>query len=291
MGLDMHAKSPTLQPKKNCRFSCYRLVSVLLFFCSGAFAVELEGLAVQGGLIFGKAAPGSEVTLDGRGVSISAEGHFVIGFGRDETGTRQLEVKLPGQNDFHRALAVKARQYALERVDGLPAAKVTPDADALERIQQEARLIATARQHRDQQAYYAAGFRWPATGRISGVYGSQRILNGKPRRPHYGVDIAAPQGSPVYAPANGLITLTHPDMYFTGGTIILDHGQGLSSTFLHLSEILVEAGTFVNQGDLIARIGATGRATGPHLDWRMNWLDRRVNPQPLPGPMNSFKDE
>ncbi len=258
------------------------LVFLLFIFYSSAFAVELDGLAIQGGLIFGKATPGSEVTLDGQLVSISAEGHFVIGFGRDETGTRQLDVKLLGQDDFHRDLALQARQYALERVDDLPPAKVTPDADALERIQQEAVLIATARQHRAQQAHYATGFKWPATGRISGVYGSQRILNGKPRRPHYGVDIAAPQGSPVYAPANGLITLTHPDMYFSGGTIILDHGQGLSSTFMHLSEILVEVGTFVDQGDLIARIGMTGRATGPHLDWRMNWLDRRVNPQPLP---------
>ena len=142
-------------------------------------------------------------------------------------------------------------------------------------------MVSTARQHRDKQAYYASGFAWPAKGRISGVYGSQRVLNGEPRRPHYGLDIAAPTGSPVYAPADGLITMTHPDMFYSGGTIILDHGQGLSSTFLHLSEILVEAGVFVKQGDLIGRIGSTGRASGPHLDWRMNWLDRRVNPQPL----------
>ena len=142
-------------------------------------------------------------------------------------------------------------------------------------------MVATARQHRDTDAYYTAGFSWPANGRISGVYGSQRILNGKPRNPHFGLDIAAPTGSDVYAPADGLVTLTHPDMLLSGGTIILDHGQGLSSSFLHLSEILVEAGVFVKQGDLIARIGATGRASGPHLDWRMNWLDRRVNPQLL----------
>ena len=118
-------------------------------------------------------------------------------------------------------------------------------------------------------------------GRISGVYGSQRVLNGNPGRPHYGLDIAAPTGSPVYAPASGIVTLAHNDMYFSGGTLILDHGHGLSSSFLHLSEILVEAGTRVKKGDLIARIGATGRASGPHLDWRMNWLDRRVDPRPL----------
>ena len=148
-------------------------------------------------------------------------------------------------------------------------------------------MVATARQHRDNQAYYADGFSWPAKGRISGVYGSQRILNGKPHNPHFGLDIAAPEGTVVFAPADGLVTLTHPGMLLSGGTIILDHGQGLSSTFLHLSEILVEAGIFVKQGDLIARIGATGRASGPHLDWRMNWLNRRVNPQLLIPPIES----
>ena len=142
-------------------------------------------------------------------------------------------------------------------------------------------MVANARQHRDQKAHYAGGFNWPATGRVSGVYGSQRILNGEPRRPHFGLDIAAPEGTEVYAPADGLITLVHPDMYYSGGTIILDHGQGLSSTFLHLSKVLVEAGATVRQGDLIGLIGATGRASGPHLDWRMNWLDKRVDPQPL----------
>ena len=142
-------------------------------------------------------------------------------------------------------------------------------------------MVASARARRDQRTDYAAPFAWPARGRISGVYGSQRILNGEPRRPHFGVDVAAPTGTPVYAPAPGIVTLAHEDMYFSGGTLIIDHGHGLSSSFLHLSEILVEAGTYVSRGDLIARIGATGRASGPHLDWRMNWLDRRVDPQRL----------
>ena len=141
--------------------------------------------------------------------------------------------------------------------------------------------MASARNRRDERTDFAGSFEWPATGRISGVYGSQRVLNGEPSRPHFGLDIAAPTGTPVYAPADGIVTLAHPDMYFSGGTMILDHGHGLSSSFLHLSEILVESGTQVNQGDLIARIGASGRASGPHLDWRMNWLDRRVDPRPL----------
>lgn len=259
----------------------YLLISLLLLIGNIAWAVELSGSATQGGLIFGTAEPGSSVSLDGTPVSISEDGHFVIGFGRDESGTRELQVTSPDGENFQKSMPVQARQYAIERVDGLPPSTVTPDPSATARIQEDARMVATARQHREKQAYYANGFIWPAQGRVSGVYGSQRVLNGEPRRPHFGLDIAAPEGTDVYAPADGLITMTHPDMYFSGGTIILDHGQGLSSTFLHLSKILVEAGTFVKQGDLIARIGSTGRASGPHLDWRMNWLDKRVNPQPL----------
>jgi murein DD-endopeptidase MepM/ murein hydrolase activator NlpD len=261
------------------------LASVLLAFCTYLHAVEIQGAPVQGGLMFGHTEPGSSVSLDGDTIAISANGRFVVGFGRDETGIRKLQVNSPGGEVFLRDLTVQPREYAIERVDGLPPATVTPQPEAAARIKEDARMVATAREHRDNRAYYVNGFAWPAKGRISGVYGSQRVLNGEPRRPHFGLDIAAPEGSDVFAPADGLITLTHPDMYFSGGTIILDHGQGLSSTFLHLSKILVEAGTFVKQGDLIARVGATGRASGPHLDWRINWLDRRVDPQPLMPPM------
>jgi len=263
------------------------LASVLLFICHAVYAVELTGEAVQGGLLFGQAEPGSSVLLDGAEIAISPAGQFVIGFGRDETGERELRVVSPTGETFHASYPVRKSQYDIERVDGLPPSTVSPDPAATARIREEARMVSTARQHRDIQAYYAGGFNWPAKGRISGVYGSQRILNGQPRNPHYGLDIAAPEGTSVFAPADGLVTLTHPGMLLSGGTIILDHGQGLSSTFLHLSAILVEAGTFVKQGDLIARVGATGRASGPHLDWRMNWLDRRVNPQLLMSPMEA----
>jgi murein DD-endopeptidase MepM/ murein hydrolase activator NlpD len=211
----------------------------------------------------------------------TTDGHFVIGFDRDETGTRELLVTHAELPPEKLQLTVKARAYDIERVDGLPPRTVTPDPAAAERIKQEAAMVATARRLRAQRIDYLQGFAWPAAGRISGVYGSQRILNGEPGRPHFGLDIAAPTGDPVFAPAAGIVTLTHNDMYFSGGTLIVDHGQGLSSTFLHLSEILVETGDEVQQGDQIARIGATGRASGPHLDWRMNWLDRRVDPQLL----------
>ncbi|RPH93645.1 MAG: M23 family metallopeptidase [Lysobacterales bacterium] len=246
-----------------------------------ANAVELDGEAVQGGLLFGLSSPGSQVLLDGAEIMVAADGRFVIGFDRDETGERTLLVREPDGAERTLILAVAPREYAIERVDGLPPSTVTPDPEALERIRLEAEMVEAARARRDPRTDYAEGFSWPAGGRISGVYGSQRILNGEPRRPHYGLDIAAPTGSPVFAPADGVVTLVHPDMYFSGGTIVLDHGQGLSSTFLHLSRTLVEAGAAVSKGDLIGEIGATGRASGPHLDWRMNWLDRRVDPQLL----------
>jgi murein DD-endopeptidase MepM/ murein hydrolase activator NlpD len=265
-------------------FSVQWLLFVLLAACllpAPAHAVKLDGEAVQGGLLFGLSSPGSRVSLDGAEIMVSADGRFVIGFDRDETGERTLKVREPDGAEKTVILSVALREYAIERVDGLPPSTVTPDPAALERIRREAEMVAAARARRDPRADYAEGFAWPAGGRISGVYGSQRILNGEPRRPHYGLDIAAPTGSPVFAPADGVVTLVHPDMYFSGGTIVLDHGQGLSSTFLHLSRTLVEAGAAVNQGDLIGEIGATGRASGPHLDWRMNWLDRRVDPQLL----------
>jgi len=244
-------------------------------------ALELQGEAIQGGLLFGTVNPESRVYLDDTEIMVSADGRFVFGFGRDETGQRILRIEEPSGGSESLNLTIASREYEIERVDGLPPQTVTPDPAAAERIRQEQEMVNSARRRRGVEADYSEGFAWPAQGRISGVYGSQRVLNGEPRRPHYGLDIAAPTGSPVYAPADGVITMTHPDMYFSGGTIILDHGQGLSSTFLHLSKILVEAGTTVRKGDLIAEIGATGRASGPHLDWRMNWLDQRVDPQLL----------
>lgn len=243
--------------------------------------LSLQGHSVQGGLLFGTTLPGARVVLDDEAIQVSAEGLFVIGFGRDETGSRLLQVTLPDGSRIRRELAVATREYNIERIDGLPPSRVTPGPAIMARIRAERAMARQARKRRDNAAHYAAGFSWPASGRLSGFYGSQRILNGEPRNPHYGLDIAAPEGSPVLAPAAGLITLTHPDMYYSGGTIILDHGQGLSSSFLHLSEVLVETGTLVQAGELIGRIGATGRATGPHLDWRMSWHDRRVDPQLL----------
>jgi murein DD-endopeptidase MepM/ murein hydrolase activator NlpD len=182
-------------------------------------------------------------------------------------------------------LKIAKREYDIQRIDNLPKRKVTPEKMDLVRIRKESALVKKARNRDDPRTDYLSGWQWPVKGRISGVYGSQRILNGKPRRPHFGVDVAAPTGTLVRSPADGIVTLAHPDMFFSGGTLILDHGQHLSSSFLHLSKILVKEGDRIKQGDPIAHVGATGRVTGPHLDWRMNFHKFQIDPQLLVPPM------
>ena len=162
---------------------------------------------------------------------------------------------------------------------------VTPPESVLARIKSENAKIAEARAQDRAEPDYLTGFVWPTVGRISGVYGSQRILNGKPRQPHYGIDIAAPAGTPVRAPADGIVTLAEGDLYYTGGTLIIDHGHGLTSAFLHMKDVEVALGQRVRQGERIGTVGSTGRSTGPHLDWRINWFKARIDPSLLAGPM------
>lgn len=208
-----------------------------------------------------------------------------MGFHRDEPGLRHLRVTLPDGRQLERDLKVAQRQYRIQRIDGLPPSKVSPNQKQLDRIWREAKIIKKARKVDTPATDFLAGFQWPLTGPISGVYGSQRILNGKPRQPHYGVDIARPVGTRVRAPAGGVVTLAESDLYFTGGTLAIDHGHGLSSWFLHLSKLLVKKGDRIEPGQEIAEVGATGRVTGPHLDWRMNLFEKRIDPSLLVGPM------
>jgi murein DD-endopeptidase MepM/ murein hydrolase activator NlpD len=259
------------------------LALLLLLSAAVAADITLQGKAQPGAVLFGKASQGSEVQLDGKLVPISADGHFVIGFGRDAKGTHTLKEITPAGSNYNMPIELAAREYKLERVDGLPPSKVSPQIpEVLARIKREGAQVATARTRRDgERLDYLNGFIWPVKGRLSGFYGSQRILNGVPKRPHYGLDIAASPGTTIVAPAAGIITLAAADLYYSGGTIILDHGQGFSSTFLHMSKVEVKVGQRVEQGENIGKVGATGRASGPHLDWRMNWLDQRVDPQPL----------
>ncbi len=263
------------------------LLSVLLTFACSISASELrfEGQFVQGGLITGYTVPGARVTFDGRNVRVSGDGVFLIGFGRDARPESTLEIAFPDGRTSARRLEIAKRNYKIQRIDGLPPRKVTPRPEDMKRIREEAARLKIARQRDEPRTDFLGGFIWPAVGRISGVYGSQRILNGVPRRPHYGVDVAAPVGTPVVAPADGVVTLAQLDMFFSGGTLLIDHGHGLSSSFLHLSEVLVKTGDRIKKGDLIARIGATGRVTGAHLDWRMNLFEARIDPQLLVGEM------
>ena len=248
--------------------------------------MRLDGPRTQGGLLRGRVPPGSTVEYAGDAVRVSKDGWFLVGFGRDAPPEAELVVVFPDGRRERQVLKVDRREYDIQRIDGLPPRKVTPRSEEdLARIRAEVKMVMQARAIDDPRADFLGGFRWPAKGRISGVYGSQRILNGEPRRPHFGVEVAAPTGTEVSAPADGVVTLVHPDVFFSGGTLILDHGHGLSSAFLHLSRILVEKGERVVQGQLIAEIGETGRATGPHLDWRMNLLHRRIDPALLVGPM------
>ena len=248
--------------------------------------MSLEGRSSQGGLLRGRVAPGSTVTLDGAPVRVSEEGWFLVGFGRDAPPEAVLTATFPDGRRERRTLRIERREYRIQRIDGLPPGKVAPRSEEdLARIRAEVAMVKKARLVDAPRTDFLDGFRWPVKGRITGVYGSQRILNGQPRRPHYGIDVAAPAGTKVLAPAAGVVTLTHPDMFFSGGTLILDHGHGLSSAFLHLSRILVEVGERVAQGQPIAEVGSTGRSTGPHLDWRINLFDRRIDPMPLAGPM------
>ncbi len=263
------------------------LLLVLAIAALPAQAAELvlEGDFLQGGLVYGQAAPGAEVTLDGRRVRVTAAGRFIFGFGRDAPPDAVLEVVWLDSRVELRQLAVAKREYNIQRIDGLPPKMVTPPESVLARIRAENGRIAEARAVDRAEPLFESGFVWPALGPISGVYGSQRVLNGEPKRPHFGVDVAAPVGTPVVAPADGVVAIADDDMYYTGGTVILDHGHGLTSAYLHMKEVLVKEGARVRQGDPIGSVGATGRVTGPHLDWRINWFDQRLDAALLVPPM------
>lgn len=261
------------------------LVGLLMAVGTQAGTLKLDREPLQGALIIGRTEPGATVTIDGSAVRVSNDGVFLLGFGRDAPSKARLSADFPDGSRTHRDLRVVQRSYDVQRVDGLPPSKVSPSEEDMVRIRHDIALVKKARSRDDPREDFLAGFEWPVKGRISGVYGSQRILNGKPRRPHFGVDVAAPVGTIVRAPADGVVTLAHGDMFFSGGTLIVDHGHGLSSSFLHLSAILVKEGDRIRQGDPIAKVGATGRVSGPHLDWRMNLLGNRLDPQLLVAPM------
>lgn len=254
------------------------LLCLLPLVAQASLLLSLRGEPAPGALLVGQTKPGTEVSLEQQALRVTDDGWFVFGFGRDDEGERSLTLQLGEMQETH-TLQLQPREWNIQRVEGVPKETVSPPPETLQRIREEAALVRAARKSDSDRRDFLADFVWPATGPITGVYGSQRFYNGEPRNPHYGVDIAAPTGSPVVAPADGVVTLVHPDMFFSGGTLLIDHGFGVSSTFIHLHRVLVKEGQEVKQGDKIAEIGASGRATGPHLDWRLNWYDERLDPQ------------
>ena len=254
------------------------IAALLLSTGASAAVTDLPASVSQGGLVIGHAAPGARVTVAGKPVHVGADGLFVFGAGRDEQGPIDVVV-----GNVKHSLSVTPRDWPIERVEGVPPKTVNPPPEIAARIQREQAEVVAARDRYDTREDFAHGFIWPATGRISGRFGNQRIYNGDPKAPHSGMDIAVPQGTPVKAPADGIITFAKPDLYLTGGTVLLDHGFGLSSNFLHLSRIDVKVGEHVRQGEVIGLAGMTGRATGPHVHWGFNWFGVRLDPLLLPG--------
>lgn len=241
-------------------------------------ALQLTGKMTQGSLIRGKLPSGSQLWLNDKAVKVAKSGHFAFGFGRDAPLKQTVSWQTPDSQKQSQTLTLQKRTYKVQKIEGVASKYVSPPESVLARIKQDNAQVGAARRTNSEHLYFTQDFIWPAEGPISGVYGSQRVFNGVPKRPHFGVDVAGPTGTPVYAPADGVVTLYVADMYYSGGTMIIDHGFGVSSTFIHLSKSHVAQGANVKQGELVAAIGATGRVTGPHLDWRVNWFAERLDP-------------
>jgi murein DD-endopeptidase MepM/ murein hydrolase activator NlpD len=260
----------------------FSLVLALLGISAAALSVEpvVEWLGTwqQGGLLLGQVEPGATVIYQGEIIKTTAEGQFLVGFGRNSPARSTFVITDTEGVAAEAEYDIVPRSYPIQKVEGVPQRTVQPPAGQLQRIRSDSALVVEARRLVTDKTDFLAGFIKPLEGPITGVYGSQRFYNGVPKSPHYGLDYAAPKGTIVKAPAAGIVRLAHDDLFYSGGTLIIDHGHGLSSSFLHHSEILVLAGRRVERGDAIARVGSTGRATGPHLDWRMNWLNQRVDP-------------
>jgi len=254
------------------------LILLLFFLSNNVLAVEFQGKFIQGHFIIGKTESGTKVLIDKKEVRTSDDGYFVFGIGRD----RKYDVVITLNKDGNKQKIVKKtqkRKYNIQRIDGLEEKKVTPPEEVYERIKRENKWIGEARAIDSNLTFFTKKFIIPVENAIiSGVYGSQRILNGKPKWPHYGLDFAADEGTEIKAMLDGTVTLAEPDLFYTGGTLIFDHGHGISTLYMHMEKILVKKGQKVKQGDIIGTVGSTGRATGAHLDVRLNWFQTRLDP-------------
>ena len=250
---------------------------IFLFICFNASAIEFTGKFIQGHFILGITDPGSKIIIDKKEIKVSQDGYFVFGIDRD----RKFDILITKISNGKKEKIVKKifkRKYKIQKIDGLPENKVTPPESVYKRIKKENNAIGEARAINSDLNYFKNKFIMPVDGIITGVYGSQRILNGKPKWPHYGIDIAADEGTHIKSSGNGIVTMAEDDLYYTGGTVIMDHGHGISTIYSHLENVLVSVGDKINQGDIIGTVGSTGRSTGPHLDFRINWFQTRLDP-------------
>ena len=242
--------------------------------------MEFKGKFLQGSYIIGVTDPSAKIMIDKKKVKVSEKGFFVFGLDRDRKFDVRITKILNGKKEIITKKVIK-RKYNIQRIDGLPENKVTPPESVYKRIKEENNKIGKARSIDSDLTFFKNQFIMPVNGIISGVYGSQRILNGKPKWPHYGIDIAAKKGTKIKSSGSGVVTMAEDDLYYTGGTIIMDHGHGISTIYSHLENVLVSVGDQINQGDIIGTVGSTGRSTGPHLDFRVNWFQTRVDPMSL----------
>ena len=256
----------------------FRLLFIIIFLNPTHInAVEFKGKFLQGHYIIGLTDPSAQIIIGKKEVKVSNDGYFVFGIDRDRKFDILITKILNGKREKIIKKVLK-RKYNIQRIDGLEESKVTPPESVYKRIKEENNKIGKARAINSDLPFFKNQFIMPVEGIISGVYGSQRILNGKPKWPHYGIDIAAKKGTMIKSSASGTVTMAEDDLYYTGGTIIMDHGHGISTIYSHLENIMVSVGDKINQGDIIGTVGSTGRSTGPHLDFRVNWFQTRLDP-------------
>ncbi|MDC3012912.1 peptidoglycan DD-metalloendopeptidase family protein [Candidatus Pelagibacter sp.] len=261
----------------DCKIITKLFFLIFCFIPTHSIAIEFTGKFLQGHFIIGKTDPTAKIIIDKKQVKVSDDGFFVFGLDRDRKFDLTITKIVNGKKDKIIKKVLK-RKYNIQRIDGLEESKVTPPESVYKRIKEENNKIGEARAINSDLPFFKNQFIMPVEGIISGVYGSQRILNGKPKWPHYGIDIAAKQGTMIKSSGSGIVTMAEDDLYYTGGTIIMDHGHGISTIYSHLENVMVSVGDKINQGDIIGTVGSTGRSTGPHLDFRVNWFQTRLDP-------------
>ena len=261
----------------DCKIITRLFFLIFCFIPTHLVAIEFTGKFLQGHFIIGKTDPTAKIIIDKKQVKVSEDGFFVFGLDRDRKFDLTITKIIDGKKDKIIKKVLK-RKYNIQRIDGLEESKVTHPESVYKRIKEENNKIGEARAINSDLPFFKNQFIMPVEGIISGVYGSQRILNGKPKWPHYGIDIAAKQGTMIKSSGSGIVTMAEDDLYYTGGTIIMYHCHCISTIYSHLENVMVSVGDKINQGDIIGTVGSTGRSTGPHLDFRVNWFQTRLDP-------------